>query len=185
MTIPSDEKRSTATASEYRIYVACLASYNAGILHGRWIDATLGEDHIESEVADMLAESPDEYPEEWAIHDYELGGWKIGEYESFGDVAEGVEALEHADEPGALIAYAESIGSTLLEAAGGDFEEAYCGEWPSFREYSDDYVESSGLLSGADEMALRYFDYEQFANDLEMDHFTERSPNGVWVFRYV
>lgn len=26
--------------SDNRIYVACLASYNNGVLHGKWIDAT-------------------------------------------------------------------------------------------------------------------------------------------------
>ena len=51
-----------------RIYVACLASYNNGILHGRWIDVT-DEDAIWSEVQAMLKASPlDEICEEWAIH---------------------------------------------------------------------------------------------------------------------
>lgn len=43
-----------------RVYVACLASYNAGTLHGRWIDADQDADDIASEVAAMLRESP--YP---------------------------------------------------------------------------------------------------------------------------
>lgn len=42
-----------------RIYVACLASYNAGTLHGKWIDAS-GGDEIRAEVAEMLRQSP--YP---------------------------------------------------------------------------------------------------------------------------
>ncbi|PHR60967.1 MAG: hypothetical protein COA43_04810 [Robiginitomaculum sp.] len=53
---------------EIRIYVACLASYNSGVLHGRWIDATQGENHIWSLVKSMLAASPEENAEEWAIH---------------------------------------------------------------------------------------------------------------------
>lgn len=53
-----------------RIYVACLASYNAGILHGRWIDATDAE-VIHEGIEDMLSESQEPIPEEWAIHDYE------------------------------------------------------------------------------------------------------------------
>jgi len=40
----------TNDISEIRIYVACLASYNNGVLHGRWIDATLGADHIWEEI---------------------------------------------------------------------------------------------------------------------------------------
>jgi antirestriction protein len=35
----------------------------------------------------MLARSPVPHAEEWAIHDYDLGGVKIGEYESFATVS--------------------------------------------------------------------------------------------------
>lgn len=48
----------TATA-ERRIYVACLASYNAGILHGRWIDADQTAEEITEEVERMLEDSPE------------------------------------------------------------------------------------------------------------------------------
>ena len=40
------------------IYVACLASYNSGRLHGVWIDATRGHDHIQEQVNEMLKNSP-------------------------------------------------------------------------------------------------------------------------------
>ena len=42
-----------------RIYVACLASYNAGILHGRWIDADSSVDVMQEQVDAMLRESPE------------------------------------------------------------------------------------------------------------------------------
>ncbi len=54
-----------------RIYVACLAAYNAGRLHGVWIEAEQSPEDIWSEVADMLAVSPEPCAEEWAIHDHE------------------------------------------------------------------------------------------------------------------
>ncbi|WP_355586170.1 antirestriction protein ArdA [Xanthomonas cannabis] len=42
-----------------RIYVACLASYNAGVLHGRWIDlGFLVYDDVSAEIAEMLRQSP-------------------------------------------------------------------------------------------------------------------------------
>lgn len=50
-----------------RIYVACLAAYNSGCLHGRWIDATT-PDEIWEQVRAMLADSPVPDAEEWAIH---------------------------------------------------------------------------------------------------------------------
>ena len=46
-----------------RIYVACLASYNAGILHGEWVDVEGDEDgnidDLWASVAHMLRESPE------------------------------------------------------------------------------------------------------------------------------
>lgn len=71
--IPADAGGSQATEpeAEIKIYVACLAAYNNGKLHGRWIDATQGEDHIWDETRAMHAESPEPDAEEWSIHDYE------------------------------------------------------------------------------------------------------------------
>ena len=44
-----------------RIYVASLTDYNAGNLHGRWIDldATTTEDDLLEQTRAMLAESPE------------------------------------------------------------------------------------------------------------------------------
>jgi len=97
----STNENPTPSASTRRIYVACLSAYNAGILHGAWIDANQGAEAIEREViARVLLTSPapnvtrckvcgevgpakfgcttedgqhDPAPssEEWAIHDYE------------------------------------------------------------------------------------------------------------------
>jgi antirestriction protein len=40
-----------------KIYVACLASYNNGVLHGRWIDASSDVDEMREEVNAMLRDS--------------------------------------------------------------------------------------------------------------------------------
>ncbi|MEO5867232.1 MAG: antirestriction protein ArdA [Sphingomonas sp.] len=48
-------------SDDLRIYVACLASYNSGVLHGAWIDCDGKDgDEISAEVATMLRTSP--YP---------------------------------------------------------------------------------------------------------------------------
>jgi antirestriction protein len=71
-----------------RIYVACLASYNNGRLHGTWIDAYQSAETIWTEVEVMLESSPDPWAEEWAIHDYEgFGTIRLGESEPFARVA--------------------------------------------------------------------------------------------------
>ena len=47
-----------AAESNPRIYVACLAAYNNGYLHGAWIDADQDTDEIRAEVAAMLLSCP-------------------------------------------------------------------------------------------------------------------------------
>lgn len=41
-----------------RIYVACLASYNNGVLHGKWIDASSDVDEMQAEIDKVLLTSP-------------------------------------------------------------------------------------------------------------------------------
>ena len=78
-----------------RIYVACLAAYNNGRLHGRWIDASQGEEAISDAVQVMLADSPEPDAEEWAIHDYEgFHGCRISEYAGIERVAALAEFIE-------------------------------------------------------------------------------------------
>lgn len=61
----------TATDSP-RIYVACLSSYNAGRLYGRWIElAGMDGDDIRAEIDAMLKDSPMPGAEEYAVHDFE------------------------------------------------------------------------------------------------------------------
>ena len=77
-----------------RIYVASLSDYNAGRLHGRWIDATQGVDAVQEEVNAMLAESREAVAEEWAIHNYdEFAGVRLGEWEDLARICELAAAL--------------------------------------------------------------------------------------------
>lgn len=41
-----------------RIYVACLASYNNGVLYGKWIDASTDVAEMSEQIQEMLAGSP-------------------------------------------------------------------------------------------------------------------------------
>ena len=97
-----------------RIYVACLAAYNNGHLHGAWIDVE-DEDSIQDAVRAILKSSPIPDAEEYAIHDYEnFDGVTINEYDSFARVVEIAEFLENCS----------GFGGKLLENYGGDIEDA-------------------------------------------------------------
>jgi antirestriction protein len=60
--------------AEPRIYVACLAAYNNGCLHGEWINANQDADSLHEEVKKILSASPIPRAEEFAIHDFENFG---------------------------------------------------------------------------------------------------------------
>jgi antirestriction protein len=166
----------STTTTPPRIYVACLASYNAGKLYGKWIDADQSADDIQSEVDAMLAASPDPYAEEWAIHDHE-GLGRIGEWESFERVAAIGQAIAAAgDDAAALLAWIDYDSSNDPE----DFADCYAGEWDSLADFAYD-------INGGDSLNGRldcYIDWKAVGRDLELsgDVWTASAPGGVYIY---
>jgi antirestriction protein len=152
----------TDEISGIKIYVACLAAYNNGFLHGRWIDATQGEQHIWHGIREMLKASPVPDAEEHAIHDYEgFEGATLGEYSSVSQVAE-LAGFIH--EHGALAAkLVEHFGS--VDEAREALEDRYCGVYASVADYAQEITEETTQIPAN----LQYYiDYERMARDLEM-----------------
>ncbi len=147
-----------------RIYVACLAAYNKGILHGAWVDAAQEPWAIYDDVKVMLGKSPIPDAEEWAIYDYEgFGGARIEEYASFDSVAElAAFIVEHGD-----------IGAALLEHFSGDIGEArealddrYLGQHASLVEYVQELTEETTSIP----QPLRYYiDWQAMARDAKLN----------------
>ena len=166
-----------------RIYVASLSDYNAGRLHGTWINADQDLDDINHDVQAMLNRSPKPIAEEWAIHDYEgFGDFHLSEYESLDVVARlGAGIAEHGE---AFAAYASLVGTEpdMLE----DFEDHYLGTWDSLEEYAENLLDDLGVDTealGPDTLQpyLR-FDLEAFARDLVSELNVSRGRQGVHVF---
>jgi antirestriction protein len=163
-----------------RIYVACLAAYNNGHLHGVWIDAYQSVEAISGEVRAMLGRSPVADAQEYAIHDYEgFEGAKIEEYAHLGTVA----ALA------AFVSRHGALGGALLDHFGGDLEEAgealddgYFGCFASLAAYVQDLMEEGFKIP---ELLRNYIDWEAMARDAELngDFFTiETAHEEVHVF---
>ncbi len=167
------------TETELRIYVTCLAAYNAGRLYGRWIDAAQDVDAIESDVRAMLAASPEPHAEEWAIHDYEgFGELRLSESESF----ERVHALA------GFIEEQAELGCALLTHFSGDLDDAttalenHAGCYRSLADYAQELTEETTAIP---ETLLHYIDYDAMARDMELngDVFTiETAHDEVHVF---
>ena len=149
--------------TDINIYVADLAAYNNGILHGRWIDATQDLEEIQAQVQAMLKDSPEPDAEEYAIHDYEgFGGYGVSEYEG----------LESAHNVAVFIEEHGEIGGELLSHFGDNIEDAtkaiedhYAGEYKSLADYAEELTEQTGDIP---EHLAFYIDYERMGRDMEL-----------------
>ncbi|TRW96277.1 antirestriction protein ArdA [Paracoccus sp. M683] len=161
-----------------RIYVACLAAYNNGILHGRWIAASREAYDIYADIRAMLAASPIEDAEEWAIHDHEgFEGAEVSEYMGIEQVAELAAFIEeHGEIGGKLVGH---FGN--LDEARKAIEDAYAGEYRSLADFAEELTEETGDIP---ERLRFYIDYDRMARDMEIgDVFTiETGFEQVHVF---
>lgn len=167
---------------EPRIYVACLASYNSGVLHGAWIDANQDPEDIHKEIQTMLKNSPEPRAEEYAIHDYELEGLSISEYESIDTVSELAGLI--AEHGGAYVAYVNHVNTEY--ATESDFEDTYVGEYDSEKDFAEEEFENMGYLDNMPDQLQSYIDYERYARDIFIDAYYSVSVTGgraVYVFR--
>ena len=148
---------------EIRIYVADLAAYNNGKLHGVWIDATQNMDDIQDQINDMLANSPEEFAEEYAIHDYEgFGGYSVSEYEGIQSVQEIACFIdEHPEIAGELL---DHFGGSIEDARKA-IEENYSGCYKSLADYAEELTEDTSQIP---EHLAFYIDYERMGRDMEL-----------------
>lgn len=145
------------------IYVACLAAYNSGILHGQWIEVTT-PDEIWTHVRAMLAASPEPDAEEWAIQDYEgFEDCNLSEWASFDTVCA---LADFIVEHGVLGAKLYAHFSEDLDAAIAAFDE-YAGEFNSVADFAEDLIRDTGPeIPSALEF---YIDWEALARDMTIN----------------
>ena len=117
-----------------RIYVASLSDYNAGRLHGAWIEAGQDSDSLGMEITAMLERSKEPNAEEWAIHDFEeFGPVRLSEYESLERISAVAQGLEKHGK--AFGYWANYVGTDLDKLQ--SFEQAYLGHWESMTAYGE------------------------------------------------
>lgn len=176
-----------------RIYVASLADYNAGVLHGEWFDLTdySEADALHEDVRAMLAKSPTAasdphvIAEEWAIHDYEgFGGYRVSEWADFETLIEFSWLVE--EHGPAFAIWAEYVmGYRMADAVtyGSSFTDSFAGEMTAL-DWTYDYVEECIFTQDTPETLRTYFNYEAFARDLLLGgDMTEVYEDGrTWLF---
>lgn len=185
-----------ASAEVPRIYAASLTDYNAGVLHGAWLNASDTAEELHAGIARMLAASPTtrrygDLAEEWAIHDYEgFGPVALSEWESLErvtDLARGI--AEH----GPSFASWWEIAEPQHEDWGdieSQYRNEYIGEFDQLTDYGEQLLDEIGFdLDQVDvpESMRAYlsFDTAGWIRDVEIEGGIETaaSARGVYVFQ--
>lgn len=164
-----------------QIYVACLASYNNGILYGEWLDATSDVEDIQENIKQLLAKSSIPNAEEVAVHDYSgFGSLIIGEYEGIEQIHEkALFIVEHGELGAEVLNYYDG----RLEDAQEVLEEYYQGEYKSELDYAIHLFDEIYLHDIA-KHAQWYIDYEKFERDIfNNDYFSLDVCGRCHVFR--
>jgi len=163
------------TNNEYQIYIACLASYNSGVLYGKWIKPDKDVEELHGQIKEILKSSPMPNAEEWSIHDYD-NFHNLGENPNLENITKIVEAYEeHGIEQ--INAFLTIYNVEDLE----HFEESYQGEHDSFLDFATNIFDEC-YLHEVPESISSYIDYDKFARDLGYDYHAVDSSGGVYVF---
>lgn len=170
------------------VYIACLASYNAGRLHGAWIDveACHDADDIEEAIDWILATSPEPGAEEWAMHDSSgppsyLSRTEQPDLDDLIEWADGLNAVIDSDEREAYRLACEDQGQTLDD---DDFRDTYCGCYRSVEHYAYEQAEEFGSVLADLHWPLTYIDWTSAWHELTHDGYRDEpcSTGGVHIF---
>ncbi|WP_179377827.1 antirestriction protein ArdA [Rhodococcus sp. ACS1] len=153
--------------TDVRVYFADLAAYNAGTLHGVWVDLSIhtDEESIYGEIRKMLEQSPEHGAEEWAIHDYEgFGPVRLSEYMGIKELAELAELIvEHGDTVLAWISdqsvdYIDDFDADRLY---GTYESERDWAWAFTEEFEESVKEMARKEHGEEMALLIKIDYDE------------------------
>lgn len=170
-----------------KVWVASLSDYNAGRMHGAWIEIT-DKDALWEGIHTMLASSPVPGAEEWAIHDYDgFGPVHLHEYETVEDVARlAAGIVEHGQ---AFAHWANLIGWRGGDRM-SDFEGTYVGHFDGLEAYGEHLIEEFDYQRAIDSLPAAIIPYiridaEALARDLQFGGAiitSEAADGSIYVF---
>lgn len=181
-----------------KLYIACLAAYNNGFLHGKWVNATQSVEDIWKEIHAVLKSSPIPDAEEWAVHDFEgFAGITISENPDLEEVTSIAQMIvEHGYAMNAFISLLDNQGYELdFDSLEEQFRDHYCGEWDSEKDFALRSDEIEELYNWAEfEEKFKFWSYhidwesvaqELFMTDYDAMKVKQFNPDshGIYVFR--
>ena len=173
------------------VYVASVADYNAGRLHGTWLDPAQELSDLQDQVQEMLRSSRILGAEEYAIHDYSGFGRHVemGEYtplERVHALAKGMQT--HGMSFAAWWSYVNPFSPDEAELQ-EQFETDYLGTWGTVEDFAEQRLDDLGAVQIAQQIPtwLQHYlalDIESYARDLVLggDIITIQDAGGVHIF---
>lgn len=171
------------TTETRRVWIGCLACYNAGNLRGDWYDADAAGDVTPEELhggathhKNLWCMDTDGFPAPWAK---EMGPTEAHDIDA---------ALAKVEDDGADVgAFAAWVkhGNGEIDDVDG-FRDAYCGEHESEEAYAEELAEELGLIPLGAKWPLNCIDWEAAAREKFCgDYWSESVAGGraVYVFR--
>jgi antirestriction protein len=184
-----------------RVWVGCLACYNAGRLTGAWFDALDAPQEMpefNQAIAGTLVRPDhshartcaDIHEELWVFDHEGFAGLLTGECSpcEAAQLAELITELTTDGYPvAAFAAYRDNVGADY--ATVDDFRDAYCGEYDTEADYAELLADDLGALSTAttgQQWPLSCIDWHQAWPELHYggDNYSTAAPDGgVYIFR--
>lgn len=172
-----------------RIWIASLADYNAGRLHGEWVDAAVGTDDLLRTAQRIVDTSREPGAEEWAIFDYDnFSTYRVGEYEDLAMVATVARGIARFGP--AFAFWAEESEGHFDDLEVG-FEDAFMGFYESHDDFLDTMLDDLGV-DDAMEAVPRWLsvhvsvDRDGLIRDVQASgdiHIEDAPGGGIYVFR--
>ena len=165
-----------------RFYAACLASYNNGVLHGAWIDASDDIEEMQDAINAMLRASPfpnvtvihpetgESVPsaEEWAIHDHE-GFGQLSEYAGLASIVEAFNINEVAEKHSIPFAVLQEAMTDAGADDADDFvSDRYRGKYDSWQSFAEEFMSDMHDMSEIPEWVQSRIDWAGVGHDLEV-----------------
>lgn len=170
--------------NEIKVWVGNLGKYNEGELVGKWVTLPIDEDDLEK-VLESIGIDNEEY-EETFIADYDLpfDSSEFGEYTSIEELNEIAERYNNLSSDEQEIFNEISTEFQLDEVFNIIESENYVSH-PNCDDMTDiayEYIEETGMLNDVPETVARYFDYEAYGRDIDIEgHFIKSDSNNGYI----
>jgi len=169
-----------------KVWVECLASYNAGESVGRWVTVPETVEEMQEEINQVLKSSKQPFAEEWAFHDSEyFKPFDISEYEDLENLVKKANIINRVDDIDAFTAWdatTSDIDFLTEDEIIEKFEDEFMG---TYRDEKDYAYELMNDCYSVPEHLSNYIDYASFWRDLTYDGYYSANAPGmeVYIFR--